>query len=227
MADLSLRLRQVANFVPKAARLLDVGSDHAYLPLYLLEQGQIDYAVAGEVVEGPYRSAMSNVAASPFKDYITVRLANGLAAMTADDEIDTITIAGMGGGLITEILQAGKAKLTGVKRLILQPNNREDEVRLWLNQNGFALVAEELIEDKGKFYEILVAEAGRQVLTERDLRFGPYLSQDCSASFKKRWSIEAEKLQQALNKIPLKNQEDRVALTQKITDIKEVLDASK
>ena len=138
---LSKRLRAVAAFVQQGSRLADVGSDHAYLPLFLVEKGIIDYAVAGEVVQGPYQSALTNVAQAGKEKLIQVRLANGLSAIESSDQIDTITIAGMGGRLIADILEAGMDKLVGVQRLILQPNNREDELRIWLQEQDFQIVA--------------------------------------------------------------------------------------
>lgn len=155
---LSKRLETVADFVPQGARLVDVGSDHAYLPLFLVEQKRIDFAIAGEVVQGPYQSALQNVELAGRSDMIQVRLANGLAAVEEQDEISAVTIAGMGGRLIADILEAGKEKLGSVERLILQPNNREDDVRNWLVHNQFKLIAEEIVEENDKIYEILVAQ---------------------------------------------------------------------
>lgn len=221
---LSHRLETVASFVPSGARLLDVGSDHAYLPLALVEKGQLAFAVAGEVVEGPYQSALANVREAGREEQIIVRLANGLAAWEEADQVDTITICGMGGRLIADILEAGKERLVSINRLILQPNNREDELRDWLVENGFALVAEEILTENGKFYEILVAEKGQMTLTALTRRFGPFLSQEVSSVFRDKWSREAEKLAAILQHIPQDKKEERAVLQEKITLIKEVLD---
>ena len=88
-----------------------------------------------------------------------MRLANGLAAFEPADEVTTITICGMGGRLIADILDAGKDKLTGVDRLILQPNNREDDLRIWLMENGFEIIAESIMTENGKYYEIMVGRS--------------------------------------------------------------------
>ena len=111
--------------------------------------------------------------------------------------------------------------------MILQPNNREDDLRNWLQDNGFQIIAESILEEAGKFYEILVVEAGQMKLSARDTRFGPFLSKEVSPVFVQKWQKEAEKLQFALGQIPEKNQEERLVLTDKIKAIKEVLHASK
>ncbi|HFI0325547.1 TPA: tRNA (adenine(22)-N(1))-methyltransferase TrmK [Streptococcus suis] len=224
---LSRRLEAVASYVPQGARLADVGSDHAYLPLFLVEQGRIDFAIAGEVVQGPYQSALQNVEQTGQTDKIAVRLANGLAAVELADQVTTVTIAGMGGRLIAEILEAGKNKLGSVERLVLQPNNREDDVRRWLVEHDFQLVAEEILEENDKIYEILVAEKGNVDLTADQLRFGPYLLEEQSATFQKKWLKELDKLTYALEQVPLERQADRSAISQKIQQIQEVLHASK
>ncbi|HEM4129194.1 TPA: tRNA (adenine-N(1))-methyltransferase [Streptococcus suis] len=224
---LSKRLATVADYVPQGARLADVGSDHAYLPLFLVEQGRIEFAVAGEVVQGPYQSALQNVEQAGQSDKISVRLANGLAAVEQADQISTVTIAGMGGRLIADILEAGKDKLVSVERLILQPNNREDDVRRWLVAHDFQIIAEEILEENDKIYEILVAEKGKSDLTADQLRFGPYLLEEQSATFQKKWLKELDKLTYALEQVPLERQADRSAISQKIQQIQEVLHVSK
>ena len=224
---ISKRLEMVASFVPQGAVILDVGSDHAYLPIELVERGQIEAAIAGEVVEGPFQSAVKNVEAHGLKEKIQVRLANGLAAFEEEDQVTVITIAGMGGRLIATILEEGLDKLSGVKRLILQPNNREDDLRIWLQDNDFQIVAESILEEAGKFYEILVVEAGQMKLSASDVRFGPFLSKEVSPVFIKKWQKEATKLEFALNQIPEKNLEECQVLADKIQAIKEVLHASK
>ena len=224
---ISKRLELVASFVPQGAVLLDVGSDHAYLPIDLVERGQIEGAIAGEVVEGPYQSAVKNVEAHGLKEKIQVRLANGLASFEESDQVSVITIAGMGGRLIATILEEGLDKLANVERLILQPNNREDELRIWLEDHGFQIVAESILEEAGKFYEILVVEAGQMKLSTSDVRFGLFLSKEVSSVFIKKWQKEATKLEFALSQIPEKNLEERQVLVDKIQAIKEVLHASK
>ena len=224
---ISKRLELVASFVPQGAVLLDVGSDHAYLPIELVERGQIKSAIAGEVVEGPYKSAVKNVESHNLKERIQVRLANGLAAFEEADQVSVITIAGMGGRLIATILKEGLEKLANVERLILQPNNREDDLRIWLQDHGFQIVAESILEEAGKFYEILVVEAGQMKLSASDLRFGPFLSKEVSPVFIKKWQKEATKLEFALSQIPEKNLKERQVLVDKIQAIKEVLHVSK
>ena len=224
---ISKRLEMVASFVPQGAVILDVGSDHAYLPIELVERGQIETAIAGEVVEGPYQSAVKNVEAHGLKEKIQVRLANGLAAFEEEDQVTVITIAGMGGRLIATILEEGLEKLSNIQRLILQPNNREDDLRIWLQDNGFQIVAESILEEAGKFYEILVVEAGQMKLSASDVRFGPFLSKEVSPVFVQKWQKEAAKLEFALSQIPEKNLEERQILADKIQAIKEVLHVSK
>ncbi|HEL0714677.1 TPA: tRNA (adenine-N(1))-methyltransferase [Streptococcus equi subsp. zooepidemicus] len=222
-SHLSKRLRHVAAYVPDGAKLLDVGSDHAYLPIFLVEAGQIQKAIAGEVVKGPFASALKNVSQYGLTEHIEVRLADGLAAFEVRDAVDCITICGMGGRLIADILAAGKEKLQGVGRLILQPNNREDELRAWLSANAFRIIAETIMTENGKYYEIIVAEPGQKSLTDQELCFGPFLSQERSSVFVAKWQRELDKLAYVLSCVPEARAAERASISQKIKAIEEVI----
>ncbi|MCT3132316.1 tRNA (adenine(22)-N(1))-methyltransferase [Lactococcus lactis] len=224
---LSKRLKAVADYVDNGARLADIGSDHAYLPTYLMQKLVIDFAVAGEVVKGPFEIAKNHVAEADLSDRIVVRLANGLGAIENTDKIDTIVIAGMGGILISEILEAGKEKLSPVKRLILQPNNHEESLRQWLVNHQFVIKKEEILLEAGKFYEIIVAETLSKLMTEKlsvnDLTFGPFLSKEKSTVFQQKWQKELNTLNKIIARLPEEQAKKRQEVLNQIARIEEVL----
>ena len=223
---LSKRLKAVADYVDKGAKLADIGSDHAYLPTYLVQKNEVEFAVAGEVVKGPFEIAKNHVAQANLKENIQVRLANGLAAIENVDKIDTIVIAGLGGILISEILEAGKGKLSSVKRLILQANNHEDTLRQWLTEHQFVIKAEQILLEAGKFYEIIVAEPTTNenpVLSANDLLFGPFLSKEKSVIFQQKWQKELNTLNKIIDRLPDEQTEKREEVLTEIAKIKEVL----
>lgn len=185
---LSMRLERVAAHVPSGARLADIGSDHGYLPVALMRRGVITAAVAGEVALTPFRSAERTVRESGQDLRITVRLANGLAAIEPEDGITAISLCGMGGETIRDILDSGKARLRGQERLILQPNGGEQPLRQWLMDNGYRILCEEVLRENRFDYEIIVAErAGPVVYTARELYFGPLQMQARSPAFLLKW----------------------------------------
>ena len=142
---LSNRLKTVAKYVPDDARMADIGSDHAYLPANLVLNQRINFAIAGEVAKGPFQNAQAEISGHQLTKQIEARLADGLAAIELTDRIDTITIAGMGGTLISEILEQGKSKLSNISRLVLEPNVGSEIVRTWLVDNYFEITAEEIL----------------------------------------------------------------------------------
>lgn len=195
---LSERLAKVASYVPTGAVVADIGSDHAYLPCYLVHEGIAKRAVAGEVVKGPYESAVKQVRQEGLTDKVTVRLADGLAAVQPTDGVDTVTIAGMGGPLIADILTKNPESLTRVTRLVLQPNIHAKAVRQWAIENGFALLEEAILEEDSKIYEVLVLQRGDMQLNEAELLFGPHLLQAKEAPFRKKWLRELAQWQKIL-----------------------------
>lgn len=186
---LSARLACVASLVPAGARVADIGSDHAYLPAALVLDGKIDFAIAGEVVKGPYENAVHEIKDHQLEGKVIPRLADGLTAIEPADKVDTITIAGMGGSLIASILEKDKNKLTGIKRLVLQPNVGESQLREWLMNNHYQIMTEKIIEEDNHIYEIIVAEPSVVPFrySKYELDFGPFLLENKGPIFKKKW----------------------------------------
>lgn len=184
---LSARLACVASLVSAGARVADIGSDHAYLPAALVLDGKIDFAIAGEVVKGPYENAVHEIKDHQLEGQVIPRLADGLAAIEPADKVDTITIAGMGGSLIASILEKDKNKLTGIKRLVLQPNVGESQLREWLMNNHYQIMNEKIIEEDNHIYEIIVAEPSVVPFrySKYELDFGPFLLENKGPVFRK------------------------------------------
>lgn len=226
--ELSKRLETVGRFVPEAVRLADIGSDHAYLPVALMLKGKIDFAIAGEVVKGPFESAKRQVMKNGLSERIEVRLANGLEAIEKDDQISAITIAGMGGSLIRDILESGRQnqRLSGEERLILQPNIGEKTLRTWLKENNYQIIAEEIIEENKKIYEIIVAEKKEQPIdySEKELMFGPFLLEEKNAAFSAKWQRELKQREVILEQLKNASEQNRYeTIQQEVEWIKEVL----
>lgn len=198
---LSKRLAAVASFVEQDAILADIGSDHAYLPCHLAKAGRIRKAIAGEVVKGPFESAVKNVRKKGLTEEITVRLANGLEAIHDSDGVDTISIAGMGGPLIASILSDGSGKLHNIKRIITQPNIHAASIREWAVQNGWKIVDEQILKEDHKIYEIIVLEKGQADYGELEMMVGPYLLEGKSDIFIEKWKRESDEWKRVLSSL--------------------------
>ena len=145
------RLQAIADLVPAGSRLVDVGTDHGYLPVWLLRQGKIASAVATDIGAGPLDHARRT--ARQYGIPLDCRLCDGLAAV-APEEGDTVVIAGMGGETILHILSAAPWTRAGAD-LLLQPMSKAEVLRRWLVGNGYQILRERLVEDKGILYPIL------------------------------------------------------------------------
>lgn len=156
--ELSPRLAAVAALVPQTARLADIGTDHAYLPAFLILNGRIDRAIATDIRPGPLDHARRTAAEYGLIDRLDFRLCDGLAGV-APEECDTITIAGMGGETIAGILSQAPWAREG-KRLILQPQSTQPALRRFLAQNGWNIRSEYIAREGGRWYPILLAEGG-------------------------------------------------------------------
>ncbi len=169
------RLEAIGKLVPQGCVLADIGTDHAYLPVWLLEQGKIASAIAGDIAEGPCLAAKNTVSMHAMKGKVEVRLGSGLEVLQAG-EADCIAIAGMGASTMIEILEADMPLAVEAKRLVLQPMAGAASLRKWLIQNGWHIFAEDLVADGRHLYEIMAVERGEsEAFSDAVLEIGPSL----------------------------------------------------
>ncbi|WP_412520860.1 tRNA (adenine(22)-N(1))-methyltransferase [Staphylococcus simulans] len=223
MMILNQRLTAVSKYITGDI-LADIGSDHAYLPIYAIENNLCTSAIAGEVVKGPYQAAVDNVKKYSMQNTIDVKLGDGLNVLEKTNRVNTITICGMGGPLIAEILQNGKEKLMNQPRLALQSNIQTSVLRRTLMRLNYHIVDEEIIEEKGHIYEIVIAEYGNQELDEKELKFGPLLMNSKSDLFIKKWNRELEALRKIQSHLDIHKHQSRLEeIDREIKLIQEVL----
>lgn len=186
LAALPPRLEAVVRFVPAGARVLDVGTDHAYLPIALLRRGTVPWAIGADVRPGPLDQARVNRDQADLSDArLELRLGDGLAAVRPG-EVDVAVLAGMGGLLMRRLLVAEPAVLGSLRRLILAPNNHVAEVRRWADDAGYKFLGEDLVAEGRHLYPVLALEAttaggatsgadGAHRLTNLEAELGPLL----------------------------------------------------
>ena len=171
------RLALLARLVPEGCHLTDVGTDHGYLPVSLLQQGRITAAIASDIGAEPLEHAR-RTAAQYGAAGIDFRLCPGLFAI-APEETDVIVIAGMGGETIMTILQDAPWTKDGRHTLLLQPMTKTADLRRWMADNGYTFTDEHLVEDKGRLYPVLTVTGGKhRALTEAEALCGVLLADD-------------------------------------------------
>ena len=157
--ELTPRLRMVGDLIPAGARLADVGTDHAYLPAALMLEGKIPFAIAADLRQGPLSRAKETVREYGLNGKIAFRLCDGLKGIRPE-EVDAVSIAGMGGETIAMILEAAPWTRANGTALVLQPMSSMPELRTWLGQNGYAILEERLAREGDTIYTALRVAAG-------------------------------------------------------------------
>ncbi|MBR1390858.1 MAG: SAM-dependent methyltransferase [Lachnospiraceae bacterium] len=179
---LSPRMQALADLAEPGGAVADIGTDHAYLPIYLVESGRVAHAIAMDINEGPLQRAEEHIREAGLTPYIEVRQSDGLTAL-APGEVSQIIIAGMGGTLMLRILGQGRAVTEKLSVMLLQPQSGLAEVRDYLTQHtDFRITAEDMKRDAGKYYTILKCEKSvpenahyRQPLSAIEREYGPLL----------------------------------------------------
>lgn len=201
--QLSERLQAVVNLITKGAKVADIGCDHAYLSIYMVEEKLASKVIAMDVNKGPLERAKENIKQYHFENQIETRLSDGLMALEPG-EVDTLLIAGMGGALMQRILTGKREVLEQVKELVLQPQSEIREMRFFLEEIGFHIMKEDMVMDAGKYYVILKARREDnfpKIEKEVYYRYGEYLLTNKHMILEKYLNKEYDTLKQICQKL--------------------------
>lgn len=187
--NISKRLQYIAGLVKRDGVSADIGTDHGYLPVFLAKNDICRHIIAMDVRKGPLKKAEANIKAYGVEEKISLRLSDGLDKLEKE-EADTITISGMGGRLIQSILLKGLDKLTKRTKIIVSPQSEIREFRIFLKQNGFLILRENMLEEEGQFYPIiecvyLGGDYSNEVIEEAEYRYGKQPLTEKNESLKK------------------------------------------
>jgi tRNA (adenine22-N1)-methyltransferase len=201
---LSKRLSACLDALSSLSRIADIGSDHAYLPCYGIAAGIIDSAIAIDVIDGPLAQAKATIADYGLADKIELRKGSGLEPLSIA-EVEGVNIAGMGGKLISQLLQDSLTLAKSMKKLVFQPQGGEATLRMMLDENNFAITNEQLLEEDGIIYTIMTAIPVKEShhLSALDVMFGPVLRKNIKDElFVQKWSQELAAIDEIIRKIP-------------------------
>lgn len=175
--ELSKRLQAVADLVSPGMRLADIGTDHAYIPIYLMENEKIPQAIAMDINKGPLERAEKHIKVHGLEDQIQTRLSDGMAKLQAG-EADSAVIAGMGGALMIKILEEGRETALQLQELVLQPQSELEKFRMYLLENGYQIQEEDMVFEDGKYYPMMKVKPGEMTgesWKPEELEYGKYL----------------------------------------------------
>ncbi|WP_029688642.1 class I SAM-dependent methyltransferase [Thermoanaerobacter sp. A7A] len=212
---LTERLRKIAEYIPHGSKVADIGTDHGLIPVYLIENKISTYVVASDLNKGSLSKAVKEVEKRNLQSLIDTRLGNGLNVLSPG-EVDIVVIAGMGGISITKILDEGKNIAKTIKKFIFQPMRDSADLRKYLIENGYKISDEELVKENQKYYEIIVAEHGRQkVKNHIYYEVGEKLLQKRHPLLEEFLQYKIDKMKKIISKLPESN-EKRKQLEEKV-----------
>lgn len=220
--EISERLRTVASFVKTSRTIADIGTDHAYIPIYLYNEGLIDWAIACDVNREPVRRAECNINMYHLGSRIETRLGDGLNPLKKG-ETEGVIIAGMGGMLMIEILDECRDKTDSIQELVLQPQTDIDSVRRYLHTMGFRIDSEKMVYEDGIYYTVLRAVHGREKYDrEIDYLFGKINIENKSIILKSyidKTMKKNEKVMEKLKTAGTQNSEKRLAALEELQSL--------
>ncbi len=207
---LSRRMRAVADLVDAGDHVVDVGTDHGYIPIYLIKAGIARHVIALDVKEGPLLRARRHVRDFGCEEEIEVRFSDGLKNVSAQ-EADTAILSGMGGPLIEKILTDGAEVAGQMKCLILQPQSEVADVRKFLVQHGFSIRKEDMVEEDHKFYFLMKAVPGKsESYADYEYTYGKQLLKERHPVLKDYLVWEQNMLSRIEKELPEEPESDRL-----------------
>lgn len=228
--ELSPRLKVIADCVIGVNTMADIGTDHGYLPVVLVEKKILLKAIACDVNEKPLEKAKKVIKDYGFDKNIETRLGSGLSVLNPG-EVEAIVMAGMGGLLIRDLLEKELVVAVAAKKLILQPMNNQPVVRQYLETHGFKIMHEDLAQEGDRVYEIIVVEPGEMIITDSlDYDLGYHAIQInhplLKAHINRKISFEEKILKNTMGKTTLvakKQYKDSTAYINRLNEVKKWL----
>ncbi|MDD3224516.1 MAG: class I SAM-dependent methyltransferase [Clostridium sp.] len=221
------RLEAIAQMVDKCDTIADIGTDHGYLPIYLIKKGYCKKAVASDINEGPIKKAEKNVKKEKLDDLIQLRFGAGLSTIKKN-EVNAVVIAGMGGNLMKNIIEENREIFKNLDFLIAQPVQNPEVFRKYVYESGYTVIDENVVKDEGKYYQILKIKYGNSVCKLKDIYYEvgeKFLHKD-NAIVKEYIFYKIEKYDKIFNNIKddTKLAENRKnQIKQKIRDLQEMI----
>lgn len=212
-------MKAVASMVSKGNVLADIGTDHGYVPIALVQQKRIPRAIAMDVNVGPLQRATEHIAMCQLEDYIETRLSDGVEGLR-ENEADSILIAGMGGELVIHILTAGEEVCRLAKELILQPQSELRKVRKFLREHKYKIIDEDMVLEEGKYYPMMKVipveedsfweDKPEDIIIPCDM-YGPILLKNGNPTLRKFLVKQHKQLTQILSSLELQPESEAIA----------------
>ncbi|MCR1971564.1 class I SAM-dependent methyltransferase [Clostridium cochlearium] len=225
--DISLRLKSIASMVDRCDVCVDIGTDHGYIPIYLIDNHICNRVIATDINKEPLNRAKENVTKRRYSDKVDFRLGSGLNTIDKN-EADVAIIAGMGGNLIKEIIGENIEKFKSFKYLIVQPVQNVDVLRKYIYSKGFDIIEEKICIEDDKFYEIIKIKYNSVIIEEEDIFYevSKYLYERKDEKLKKFIEYKIKTYEKVYSKIECntaKSTERKKQLEKKIIKLKELI----
>lgn len=230
MEKLPKRLQAVVSLIPPCKLVADIGTDHAKIPISLIQSGITSKVIASDIHQGPFQKAKAVICLQGLEEQIDLRLGNGLKVLQPG-EAEVIVISGLGGFTIIDIFQESPEILETAETLVLSPASHEGDVRRWLREKGWGIEKEDLVEDQGRIYQIIqLANRGwveEERWTELEYEVGPMIIREKHPLLKEYLQRKLKKYVQAVQGLNCSQSRESLekaeALSDKIEEILQLL----